>query len=280
MSIRTRPSRWIGGLVGVILLGAAVLTWTGLPARAQFGTVEVSTDVDAVAVQPVPCGAGSFLVELTNTGNKAVWADALIDANGLDLSADIVSTYLPPGHTFTELVSVNVGSDDEVGERTIVLTAGESRTEVTVTVDDSGIGDNLARRGTPTASSSYGGRPPCGAIDGRTDDDWSLGVGWSDGTNNVFPDWWQLDFDEPTTISQIVLRTVDSEALPAHTQGLRDWDIQVPDGDGWRTVASVRDNEVGSVTSDFDAVTTESVRVLCLGANGHYSRILELEAYA
>lgn len=280
MSIRTRPSRWLVGLVGVFLLGAVVLTSTGLPARAQPGTVEVSTDVRAVTVQPVPCGAGSFLVELTNTGSKAVWADARIAADGLELSANIVSSYLPPGHTFTEQVMVNTGTDDAGGERTIVLTAGESRTEVTVTVDDSGIGDNLARRGTPTASSVYGGRPPCGAIDGRTDDDWSLGVGWSDGTNNVFPDWWQLDFDEPTTISQIVLRTVDSPALPARTQGLRDWDIQIPDGDGWRTIASVRGNEVGAVTSDFDAVTTESVRVLCRGANGHYSRILELEAYA
>ena len=127
-------------------------------------------------------------------------------------------------------------------------------------------------------------------MDGNADtDEWSNGVGWSDNTNNVYPDWWQATFADPVTVSKVVLYTVDSAALPAATEGLRDWDIQVPvDGSDdpdpntdsdWRTVASVRDNVAGEVTSTFDAETTTAVRILCVGANGHYSRILELAAY-
>ncbi|HIT76123.1 MAG TPA: discoidin domain-containing protein [Candidatus Avipropionibacterium avicola] len=264
----------------LVLAGALLLGPTMSTQAAPTSDVVVTTDVDAVAVTPVPCGNGSFLVRLTNEGSKAVFADALVEAaEGLELSADIVSTYLPPGYTFVEQVKIT--PPEEPGDYPVAISVGESRTEVMVTVDDSTIGDNLARLGVPAGSTSYNGRPPCGAIDGNTDSDqWSFGVGWSDNTNNVFPDWWTVEWDEPVTVSRVVLTTVDSEALPAATQGMRDWDIQVRDGDDWRTVASVRDNVEGSVTSEFDPVTTSAMRVLCIGANGHYSRILEFEAYA
>ncbi|MET9022372.1 hypothetical protein ABZV93_20560 [Actinopolymorpha sp. NPDC004070] len=49
----------------------------------------------------------------------------------------------------------------------------------------------------------------------------------------------------------------------------------------WRTVATVRDNTRGAVTSTFTPVTTTAVRIVARNSNDHaYSRIIELQIYA
>lgn len=277
-----------------LLLAAVLTTWglvTTTPTASARGTahgIQVGFDATELTLAPTPCGTGVVNVTMTNNSKKPVFATAMIDSAGLEVTAQDIVSYIPAGYTYSEPMQIVSPTEDQIGKHTITVSSGKSQAELTVTVDDSGIGDNLARSATATASSIYGGRPACGALDGNTDSDaWSAGIGWSDGTNNVFPDWWAMTFDEPQTINTIVLDTVDSEALPAKTQGLRDWDIQVPtsedadpaDPDAWRTVATVRDNVVGQVTSTFDAVETTAVRIECLGANGHYSRIVESAAY-
>jgi len=290
----TRRQQLTALAVAVVLtmlgLAAAAPTATAHGSGGPGSTVQVGFDLSELTLTPTPCGAGSVSVTMTNIGKKAVFGTAMVDGDDLDVSAQDIVSYLPAGYTYHAQLLIAAPTRDQVGKHTVTVTSGKSRAELTVTVDDSRIGDNLARYATAAASSTYGGRPACGALDGNTNtDEWSNGVGWSDNTNNVFPDWWAMTFDQPQSINTIVLNTVNNDALPAKTQGLRDWDIQVPaegsddpdpnDDDDWRTVASVRDSVAGQVTSTFDTESTSAVRILCLGANGHYSRILELAAY-
>lgn len=275
-------------LLAFVLVSAGLIRFAPTATAQDLATVQVGIEESDLKLTPTPCGAGLFVVTMTNDGDEPIFGTADVDGDGLDVSAQDIVSYLPAGYTYRAPVQIVAPSEDQLGDHTITVDSGDSHAELPVTVDDSAIGDNLARSAVPTSSTSYPGRTPCGALDGNTDSDsWDSGVGWSDNTNNAFPDWWAMTFDEPQTINTVVLDTVDSAALPAETQGLRDWDIQVPksegadpaDADAWKTVASVRDNVAAQVTSEFDAEKTTAVRVACIGANGHYSRILELSAY-
>ncbi|HWD83413.1 MAG TPA: hypothetical protein VG497_31150, partial [Kribbella sp.] len=105
-------------------------------------------------------------------------------------------------------------------------------------------------------------------------------TGWNDGTRAVFPDTYDVALSAPATVNRVELYTLDSAKYPARVNGLRDWDVQVKTGDTWQTVAQVRGNTVGHVTSTFTPVQTTAVRILCLDGNDHtYSRIVELEIY-
>lgn len=277
--LRQRATALILGLG--LLLVISMTPATAMADSSEHDAVEVGADVSELDLSPTPCSVARVNVSMTNTGSDPTYADALVDDGGLDVSAHIISSWLPSGYTFTEELQIRTTAETVPGDHEVIVRSGESIATVTVRVIESDVGGNVARTGFPSASSTYGGRPPCGAIDGNRDSEqWDAGIGWSDSTNAEFPDWWQVDFAEPTDIAQIDLHTVNSVALPAAEQGLSDWEIQVPDGENWRTVATVTGNTEGMATSTFAAETTMSVRILCTAANGSYSRIVELEAYS
>jgi hypothetical protein len=144
-----------------------------------------------------------------------------------------------------------------------------------------GAGDNLALGEQATASSTHGNFTLCGAVDGDKDSEhWDTLTGWNDGTRAVFPDTYDVALSTPAIVNRVELYTLDSAKYPARVNGLRDWDVQVKTGTTWHTVAQVRGNTVGHVTSTFTPVQTDAVRILCLDGNDHtYSRIVELEIY-
>ncbi|MBO0828297.1 MAG: hypothetical protein J2P24_11010 [Streptosporangiales bacterium] len=263
-------------LAGMLLAGGAAVQ------AAPAQQVSVATDVDHVDIFNAPCSVGRMTVSLTNDGRKAIYADAFLDADGLDLTTDVISTYLPAGYTYTQQIQVSAPDSTDAGDHTVTVQSGSSRRTVAVHVGDLTTNPNIARRGHPTASRTYPGRPPCGAIDGNKDSEaWAQGVGWSDNTPGVYPDWWQETFDSPVTVSRVDVYSLDSVAIPASREGLRDWDIQVADGSGgWRTVASVRGSTAPMVSSTFPTETTTGIRISILQANASFSRVLELEAYA
>jgi hypothetical protein len=124
--------------------------------------------------------------------------------------------------------------------------------------------------------------PACGATDGDHDSaHWATTTGWNDGTRGLFPDWLQVTFSQPETVSRVDLYTLDSTRYPAARYGLRDWDVQVDSGGQWTTVAQVRGNTAGLVSSAFAPVRTSGVRILALASNEGltYSRVVELEVY-
>ncbi len=119
------------------------------------------------------------------------------------------------------------------------------------------------------------------------------GVYSIDGITDLFSSWrWSahpappvdliVSFPHEQTISRVVV----------YTPTLSDYEVQVPDGEGWRTVATVTGNTEQVVTSRFDPVKTEKLRLHITAVNtpeweteqygfaGHGAVVDEIEAYA
>jgi hypothetical protein len=247
--------------------------------------------VSSGAADPVitagQCNGARLTVRLTNQGSTPTHADATLTApDALHLQRGTISTYLPAGYTRTVVLTVSSPPGTAPGTYRVRVTAGTSHLEIPVTVAPTVASPtgNLARSATRvTASSSRAGYPLCGAVDGDADSEhWGLTTGWNDVTGRQWPDWYQLHWDTHQRISQVRLHTLDSAASPAARFGLRDWDVQVTTATGWVTVAQVRGNTTGTVTSAFAALDTMDLRIVTYAANGanDYSRIVEVAAFA
>ena len=277
-----------------VALGTAVTAAAIALPQATNGTppqsgVQVSVQPEQLSVVGLPCFPGNLKLTMTNTGTEDRYADLTPDPSGpLQLSRELFSSWLPavdPDQPVSAPVEVRVPRDTQPGNYSIELQVDRSEVTVPVTVNplppkDSG--SNVAVGEQATASSTHGNFAVCGAVDGDNDTEhWDTLTGWNDGTRAVFPDNYDVALAEPTTINRVELYTLDSVRYPAATNGLRDWDIQIRSGTGdWRTVSQVRGNTLGHVTSTFDPVEADAVRILCLAGNGNtYSRIVELEVY-
>jgi hypothetical protein len=251
--------------------------------------VKVSTDPQQLSVVGLPCFPGNLALTMTNTQQVGRYADLTLHPSGpLKLSRELFSSYLPavdPDQPVTAPVEVRVPRDTLPGSYQIDLEVDRTRLTVPVEVKPlppKGPGSNLALGEQATASSTHGNFSLCGAVDGDADSEhWDTSTGWNDGTRGAFPDNYDVTLAEPSTIDRVELYTLDSIKYPAATNGLRDWDVQVQTGGGaWQTVAQVRGNTVGHVTSTFAPTKADAVRILALDGNGHsYSRIVELEVY-
>ena len=251
--------------------------------------VQLSADPQELSVVGLPCLPGNLNLTMTNTGTEPRYADLTLDPCGpLQLSRELFSSWLPavdPDQPVTAPVAVRVPRDARPGKYKIDLEVDRQRLTVPVTVNPlppKGPGDNLALGEQATASSTHGNFTLCGAVDGDADSaHWDTLTGWNDGTRAAFPDTYDVALSAPATVSRVELYTLDSAQYPAKANGLKDWDVQVRSGTGdWQTVAQVRGNTVGHVTSTFDPVQADAVRILCLDGNDHtYSRIVELEVY-
>ncbi|MGW1341799.1 galactose-binding domain-containing protein [Kribbella sp. NPDC002412] len=279
--------RWQSALA----LGAAVAT--GVVASTTGGTprtdVQISVAPQQLSVVGLPCFPGTLNLTMTNTGSEARYADLTLDPSGpLQLSREVFSSWLPaidPDQPVSAPVEVRVPRDTQPGQYSLDLEVDRSELTVPVTVNPlppKGPGDNLALGEQASASSTHGNFALCGAVDGDSDSEhWDTLTGWNDGTRAAFPDTYDVALAEPSTINRVELYTLDSVKYPAPANGLRDWDVQVRNGTGdWQTVAQVRGNTAGHVTSTFAPTQATAVRILCLAGNGNtYSRIVELEVY-
>ncbi|MFF0339468.1 hypothetical protein [Kribbella sp. NPDC004875] len=268
------------------LLGAALLGSSSMPKATSDVTVGVTPE--QLSVVGLPCFPGTLNLTMTNTGSQDRYADLTLDPSGpLQLSRTLFSSWLPavdPDQPVTAPVEVRVPRDAKPGTYRIGVEVDRTRVNVPVTVTplpSKGAGDNLALGEQATASSTHGNFTLCGAVDGDKDSEhWDTLTGWNDGTRAAFPDTYDVALAAPATLNRVELYTLDSAKYPARVNGLKDWDIQVRAAGTWQTVAQVRGNTVGHVTSTFAPVTADAVRVLCLDGNDHtYSRIVELEVY-
>jgi len=274
----------------VALGTAAAATVIALPQATNSRTdVQVSVQPEQLSVVGLPCLPGNLTLTMTNTGNEDRYADLTLDPSGpLQLSRELFSSWLPavdPDQPVSAPVEVRVPRDTQPGNYSIELEVDRSKLKVPVTViplPAKDPGSNVALGEQATASSTHGNFAVCGAVDGDNDTEhWDTLTGWNDGTRAVFPDNYDVALAAPATINRVELYTLDSKQYPAPTNGLRDWDVQVRKGTAdWQTVAQVRANTLGHVTSTFDPVEADAVRILCLAGNGNtYSRIVEVEVY-
>jgi hypothetical protein len=286
MASKLSPRLAVAGLVAV-LAAAVAGTASAAPGHHEPDvTVTVAATPGALSIGTGTCLGSRLAVELTNRSTEPVYADATVSAPAsLHLQRTMVSSYLPAGYTRTASISVTAPTGTPAGTYTITVATDGSQVRVPVTVaatvpDPTG---NLARTAdTVLASTSHAGYPPCGAVDGDRDSaHWATTTGWNDGTSKVWPDWFQVTFVAPTAVGRADLYTLDSAKYPAARYGLRDWDIQALVGSQWQTVARVRGNTAGLVSTTFPAVPARAVRLWLTAGNGadDYSRIVELEIY-
>ena len=250
--------------------------------------VQISVEPQQLSVVGLPCFPGNLTLTMTNTGSQDRYADLTLAPSGpLQLSRELFSSWLPavdPDQPVSAPVEVRVPRDTEPGSYKIDLEVDKTRLTVPVQVNplpSKDPGSNVALGEQAAASSTHGNFFLCGAVDGDKDSEhWDTLTGWNDGTRAVFPDNYDVALAQPTTINRVELYTLDSAKYPAATNGLRDWDVQVSANGTWQTVAQVRGNTAGHVTSTFAPVQATAVRILCLDGNDHtYSRIVELEVY-
>ncbi|TDO54576.1 F5/8 type C domain-containing protein [Kribbella sp. VKM Ac-2527] len=277
----------------LVLIGTAVATVAvssaGYSVSGRPSPVQVSTNPQQLSVVGLPCFPGNLTLTMTNTGTESLYADLTLSPTGpLQLSRELFSSWLPavePDQPVSAPVEVRVPRDTHSGQYSIDLEVDRTKVTVPVQVNPlppKGPGSNVALGEQATASSTHGNFALCGAVDGDNDSEhWDTLTGWNDGTRAVFPDTYDVALAEPTTIDRVELYTLDSIRYPAAANGLRDWDVQVRSGGGaWTTVASVRGNTAGHVTSTFTPTQADAVRILALAGNGNtYSRIVELEVY-
>jgi hypothetical protein len=274
----------LGSVAPAMAAGPALAAKSGKAAAPQ---ITLSSDVDHVTVEPIPCATQGFQLQFGNAGSSAVYADAFVDAPApLTVSRPLVSSYLPAGYTLKVQIGVSAPRDTAPGTYTITVHSGDQQLSLPVQVTQPPVNDtgNLVTYMPVTASSeNLPTYPACGAVDGDRDSaHWGTTTGWNDSTKGAFPDWIQVTFDQPVAVGRVDLYTLDSAKYPAARYGLSDWDVELQVGGAWQTVAQVRGNVLGEVSSTFSPQTASALRVVTLGSNEGvtYSRIVELEAYA
>jgi hypothetical protein len=75
-----------------------------------------------------------------------------------------------------------------------------------------------ANGGVATASSNFSGAGYASAVAAVNNGDraglnWSGGGAWKDGTNAVFPDWVQINFNGPKTIDHVIVYSMQDNYL-------------------------------------------------------------------
>ncbi len=143
-----------------------------------------------------------------------------------------------------------------------------------------------------TASSAHTccGFSTTGAINGNFRGPWGQGEGWNDATENVVPDWIQVDFAGSKTIDEINVFSLHDnytqENNPTLTQtfslyGLISFNVQYWNGSTWVTIPG------GSVTGNnkvwrnfaFSPITTSKIRVFINTVPDAWSRVVEIQAF-
>ncbi len=151
---------------------------------------------------------------------------------------------------------------------------------------------SAANGATATASSFFDSSyAPSGAIDGdRKGQNWGNGGGWNDASANLFPDFLQINFAGPKTISEVDVFTVQDNfsapaiptpGMPFTLYGITSFQVQYFDGTNWVNVPGgiISGNTLVWQRIAFPAVNTTAIRINVTGALNSYSRITEVEAY-
>jgi hypothetical protein len=155
----------------------------------------------------------------------------------------------------------------------------------------------LARHGTTVTASSKldDGRAPEAAINGdrrglHWGSDASTGSGWHDADNNTYPDWLEVSFNGPKSVSEVhVFSVQDNYAAPSEPTeqmlftkyGVTGMQIEFWDGAAWRIVPNglvVSNNKVWAKVA-FEPLTTTKLRVVVNAALAGHSRLTEVEAW-
>ena len=94
---------------------------------------------------------------------------------------------------------------------------------------------------------------------------------WRDATPDAAPDWIALDFRRSVKMERVVVYPVEDS--------LKEYEIQVQEGDEWKTVAAKTDASGPVQELRFPSVTASKLRVFIKATRGRNARITEIEVY-
>jgi hypothetical protein len=266
-----------------------------IEAYAVWGSVN---ELPTVAMTSPSSGASFEVgspVPLDATATDVDGAVSHVDfyANGVLVGTDLSPASGVFSTTWTRSIAgtytiTAVASDDRGGVKTsaplqVVLTPPPGRSNVAL----------ASNGGVASASStSTGAFPVSGAINGdRKGVNWGNGGGWQDATDNVWPDWFEVQFAGPRTIEEIDVFTVqDKYTAPVvptldmtfTKYGVQDFVVQYWTGSSWAAIPDgnvVNNNRVWR-QFNFAPLTTSRIRILITRGLASRSRLVEIEAYA
>jgi F5/8 type C domain-containing protein len=129
---------------------------------------------------------------------------------------------------------------------------------------------------------TFSNRTPCWGKDG----------GWNDFTRDGFPDWLRVDFGRAHSIGRIVVVTYQDIGYAPRVEPylgqrvgnnytIEDYTIEVLNTSGvWVQVAAQEENIDIIREYTFAPITGTAIRINITDSYGHYSRVIEFEAYA
>lgn len=113
---------------------------------------------------------------------------------------------------------------------------------------------------------------------------------WRSDPAEPLPQWLQLSWTEPQYLRQVQLTFAGHLLREYHAyppfyrdpQCVRDYELQVPEGEGWRTIIRVEDNTATRVVHTLDTpVSSDRLRLVALATHGDPSAgVYEFRAYA
>jgi hypothetical protein len=150
----------------------------------------------------------------------------------------------------------------------------------------------VATASSTTSETEYPGLtfPVASVVNGdRKGLNWEHGGGWRDATNNLYPDWVQIDFAGARKVDEVSLFSLQdnyttpaepTEAMGFTKYGVTAFEVQYWDGAAWVAVpgGTVTGNSLVWCKVTFPQVTTTKVRVVVHNALGGRSRLVEVEA--
>lgn len=138
---------------------------------------------------------------------------------------------------------------------------------------------------TATASSETLNYSAASVITGNSGyDTWGNNGGWQSDTTALSvasPAYLDIDFGAEKSLSEILLNTINSSAMPAGQYGIKDFDLQYWDGSLWNTIKSYTGNTQAIIDTVFSTVQTQKIRINVTAANGanDAARIVQVNAY-
>lgn len=221
------------------------------------------------------------------------------------VGAQYLGTFRPSGTGYTELstsaftassaadVLKFVGRNSSSGDNTAFI----DNVRVVGSAAPPPVNVALASQGaTVTASSTFdANRSASATINGdRKGTHWgsdpTTGSGWHDATQNVYPDWLQVNFAGAKTINEIGIFTVQdnftspvepTETLTFTQYGVTDFKVEYWNGSAWSPVSggNVSANNKVWRKLTFPPISTDKIRIVVSAAQAGYSRITEVEAF-
>ena len=269
-----------------VVNAGAVATSTTVATSLTPSNAGASVTFTAAVTGAAPTGTVNFKDGATSIAGCAAVALA---GSGNTRTATCATAALAAGtHSITASYSGNAGN---------LASASAALSQVVNPVSGGGLSTNVAlaaNGGVATVSSNFVGAgyaSTAAAVNNgeRAGLNWSGGGAWKDGTNAVFPDWVQINFNGPKTIDHVIVYSmqdnygfpVDPPSTLTFTQyGVTAFQVQSWNGAAWVTLGSVASNNLVKRQVSFTATTTDRIRINITGGLAGYSRLTEVEAWS